>query len=97
MKNVACLAMIIACSIAVFARDKTTFQIEVLGTDTWQRDVAIYHAAINGTSNTNCDQVSHSQSGISLREQGHSTCSVKEIGYAFCAPILARDSDPSAN
>ena len=55
MKNVACVAMIMACSLAVFAKDKTTFQIEVLGTDAWQRDVAIHHAATNGTSNTNCD------------------------------------------
>jgi len=55
MKNVACVAMIMACSLVVFAKDKTTFQIEVLGTDAWQRDVAIHHAATNGTSSTNCD------------------------------------------
>lgn len=55
MKNVACFAIIMACSLAVFAKDKTTFQIEVLVTDAWQRDVAIHHAATNGTSNTNCD------------------------------------------
>jgi hypothetical protein len=54
MKNIARIAMILACSIAVFANDRTTFQIEVLGTD-WQRDVAIHHAGTNGTSNTNCD------------------------------------------
>jgi len=55
MKNVACIAMIMACSIAVFAKDKPTFQIEVVGTNAWQRDVPIYHAGTNGTSKTNCD------------------------------------------
>jgi hypothetical protein len=55
MKNIVCVAMIVACSITLSAKDKTTFQIEVLGTDAWQRDVAIRHAGTNGTSNTNCD------------------------------------------
>jgi len=55
MKKIAGLTLIVACSIAVFAKDKPTFQIEVIGTDAWQRDVAIYHAGTNGTSNTNCD------------------------------------------
>ena len=41
--------------IAVVAKDKPTFQIEVVGTDAWQRDVAIHHAGTDGTSNTNCD------------------------------------------
>jgi hypothetical protein len=35
MRNIACVAMIMAFSIAVFAKGKTTFQIEVLGTDAW--------------------------------------------------------------
>ena len=55
MKNIACVVMIMAYSIAVFAKDKPTFQIEVVGTDAWQRDVVIHHAGTNGTANTDCD------------------------------------------
>ena len=44
-----------ACSIPVFAKEKATFQIEVLGTAAWQRDIAIHHAGTNGTSNTDCN------------------------------------------
>lgn len=40
---------------AVFAKDQPTFQIEVVGTDAWQRDLAIHHAATAGTSDTNCN------------------------------------------
>lgn len=55
MKNIACITVILMSSIAAFAKDKPTFQIEVVGTDAWQRDVAVYHAGTNSTSNTNCD------------------------------------------
>jgi hypothetical protein len=55
MRKIACVAMMMVCSIAVFAKDKPTFQIEVVGTDTWQRDVAIHHPATAGTSNTDCN------------------------------------------
>jgi hypothetical protein len=55
MKKYVCIAAIVACSIGVFGKDKPTFKIEVVGTDAWQRDVAIHHAGTNGTSTTNCD------------------------------------------
>jgi hypothetical protein len=45
----------IALPMAVFANDQPTFQIEVVGTDAWQRDLAIHHAAAAGTSDTNCN------------------------------------------
>jgi len=45
----------IALPLAAFAKDKETFQIEVVGTDTWQSDVAIHHAGTAGTSDTNCN------------------------------------------
>jgi len=45
----------VSLSLAVFAADKPTFQIEVVGTDAWQRDLAIHHAATAGTSDTNCN------------------------------------------
>lgn len=49
--------MIMACSIAALAKDKQkqTLQIQVLGTDAWQRDVSVYHPGTNGTSNTDCN------------------------------------------
>jgi hypothetical protein len=47
--------MCAALPLAVFAKDKATLQIEVVGTDAWQRDVAIHHAAASGTSDTNCN------------------------------------------
>ena len=49
------VVMLAVCTIPIFAKDKPTFQIEVLGTDAWQRDLAIRHAATNGTSNTSCN------------------------------------------
>lgn len=49
------LIMCVALPLTVFAKDKPTFQIEVVGTDAWQRDMAIHHAATAGTSNTNCN------------------------------------------
>ncbi len=49
------LTMCLALPLVVFAKDQPTFQIEVLGTDAWQRDIAIQHAGTAGTSNTNCD------------------------------------------
>ena len=55
MKHTACIIVFLAFSIAVFAEDKPTFRIEVLGTDAWRRDFAIRHAGTNGTANTNCD------------------------------------------
>jgi hypothetical protein len=45
----------VALPLAMFAKDKPTFQIEVVGTDAWQRDLAIHHAGTAGTSNTNCN------------------------------------------
>ena len=56
MKNTASIIVLMACSIAVFAKDKPTFRIEVLGTDAWRRDFAIRHAGTNGTANTNFDK-----------------------------------------
>ena len=47
--------MCVACSLLTFAKDKPTFQIEVVGTDAWERDLEIHHAATNGTSDTNCN------------------------------------------
>lgn len=47
--------MCIALPLALFGKDKSTLQIEVLGTDAWQRDLAIHHAATAGTSDTNCN------------------------------------------
>lgn len=55
MKVMLVVMMCIALPLAVSAKDKPTFQIEVLGTDAWQRDLAIHHAATAGTSNTNCN------------------------------------------
>jgi hypothetical protein len=55
MKSTACIVVIMVCSIGGFAKDKPTFQIEVIGTDAWQRDLAIHHAGTNSTSSTNCD------------------------------------------
>src|SRR5579872_1413672 len=49
------VSTILLCSLAASAKDKPTIRIQVVGTDAWQRDVAIQHAAANGTSNTNCD------------------------------------------
>jgi hypothetical protein len=47
--------MLVALPLSVIAKDKETLQIEVVGTDAWQRDVAIHHAATAGTSDTNCN------------------------------------------
>jgi hypothetical protein len=49
------VVLFIALPLAVFAKDQPTFQIEVIGTDAWQRDLAIHHAATAGTSDTNCN------------------------------------------
>jgi hypothetical protein len=49
------LLMLVALPLSVIAKDKETLQIEVVGTDAWQRDVAIHHAATAGTSDTNCN------------------------------------------
>ena len=49
------LIMCVALPLTVFAKDKETFQIEVVGTDAWQKDVAVNHPARAGTSNTNCN------------------------------------------
>jgi len=48
--KVACIIIAMTCSVAVFAKDKETFHIEVVGTDAWQRDIAIHHAGTNSTS-----------------------------------------------
>lgn len=42
-------------SLGAFAKDQPTFQIEVVGTDAWQRDFEIHHAATAGAANTNCN------------------------------------------
>jgi hypothetical protein len=49
------LTMCLALPLAVLAKDQPTLQIEVIGTDAWQRDLAIHHAATSGTSDTNCN------------------------------------------
>ncbi len=49
------MIMIVALSLSVFAKDRPSFQIEVVGTDAWQRDLAIHHAATAGASDTNCN------------------------------------------
>jgi hypothetical protein len=46
------LMMCLALPLAAFAKDQPTFQIEVVGTDAWERDLAIQHAATAGTANT---------------------------------------------
>ena len=55
MMKIACVILMMVCSIAAFAKEKETIQIEVVGTDAWQRDVAIHHAATSGTANSNCN------------------------------------------
>ena len=55
MRKIACVILMMVCSIATFAKDKQTIQIEVVGTDSWQRDIATHHAATSGTANTNCN------------------------------------------
>ena len=55
MKNIVCITIVIACSMAVLAKDKRTFQIQVVGTDAWERDLAVHHAGSNGSSNTDCN------------------------------------------
>lgn len=49
--TVACLIL----PLMAFAKDHPTFQLEVIGTDAWQRDIAIRHAATAGSSDTNCN------------------------------------------
>ena len=39
MMKIACVILMMVCSIAAFAKEKETIQIEVVGTDAWQRDV----------------------------------------------------------
>ena len=41
--------------LVAFAKDHPTFHLEVIGTDAWQRDLAIHHAATEGHSDTNCN------------------------------------------
>lgn len=55
MKNIACVVVMMICSIAAFAKEKPTFRIEALGTDAWRRDIAIRHAGTHGTANTDCN------------------------------------------
>ncbi len=55
MRKIACAVLMMVCSIAVFAKEKETIQIEVVGSQAWQRDVPIHHAATNGTANTDCN------------------------------------------
>jgi hypothetical protein len=49
------VTLLLVLPMAAFAKDRPTLQLEVLGTDDWQRDVAVQHAATSGTSNTNCN------------------------------------------
>lgn len=49
------VAICLALPFAVSAKDQPTFQLEVVGTDAWERDLALHHAGTAGTSNTNCD------------------------------------------
>jgi hypothetical protein len=53
-RGFATIACVILASMA-FAKDRPTFQIEVIGTEAWQRDLAIHHAATAGSSDTNCN------------------------------------------
>jgi hypothetical protein len=48
---VACIVL----TVTAFAKDRPTFQLEVVSTDAWQRDLAIRHAATSGSSNSNCN------------------------------------------
>ena len=41
--------------LTVWAKDHPKIQLEVIGTEAWQRDMALHHAATTGTSSTNCD------------------------------------------
>lgn len=45
----------IVLTVTAFAKDRPTLQLEVVGTDAWQRDLAIRHAATSGSSNSNCN------------------------------------------
>jgi hypothetical protein len=49
------LTICLALPLAASAKDQPTFQIEVVGTDAWQRDLEIHHAGTAGTANTNCN------------------------------------------
>ena len=55
MRKIPCVILTIVCSITVFAKDKQTMQVEVIGTEAWQRDLAIRHAATKSTANTGCN------------------------------------------
>ena len=55
VKHVFALVIWIILPLFALAKEKPTFQIEVVGTDAWQRDLAIHHAATAGTSDTNCN------------------------------------------
>lgn len=56
MKRRLMLMMCLALPLTVLAKDpKPTFQVKVLSTDAWQREIEIHHAATNGTSSTNCN------------------------------------------
>ena len=55
MRKIILVLVLALSSVAAYAKDKATIQIEVLGTDGWQRNVAIYHPGTTGTSSTNCN------------------------------------------
>lgn len=55
MKSKWLAILCVALPLAAFAKDEPTFQIEVLSTDAWERDLALQHAASAGSSNTNCN------------------------------------------
>ena len=55
MKRVFAMIACIIFPLLAVAKDRPTLQLEVIGTDAWQRDLAIHHAATAGRSDTNCD------------------------------------------
>lgn len=55
MKRGSILVVYVLLTLTVLAKDRPTFQLEVVSTDAWQRDLAIHHAATPGSSDTNCN------------------------------------------
>jgi hypothetical protein len=55
MKRLSALIAFAVLPLVALAKDAPTLQLEVVGTDAWQRDLAIRHAATAGTSDTNCN------------------------------------------
>jgi hypothetical protein len=56
MKLLSALIVFAILPLVALAKDPPPiFQLEVVGTDAWQRDLEIHHAATSGTSDTNCN------------------------------------------